>query len=250
MDGFTEEEAAPYAEMPPLEQYILHRLSELRGLISKAVETHQWVGVYPALHGFCTTDLSAFYFDIRKDAIYCDAPSDPTRRAARTVLDILHRALCTWLAPVLVFTAEEAWNARFGEESSIHLEQFFEPDAEWNNPELGVNWDEIRAYRRLVTTELETARRDGTIGASLEASVTLPISQEEAASFTGIDWAELLITSHAEIELLPGETAHGGPQVERAPGQKCARCWKVLPDVGENAEHPALCRRCVSVVSA
>ena len=250
LDGFTPEEAVPYADLPPLEQYILHRLSELRGLISSAVETHQWVGVYPALHGFCTTDLSAFYFDIRKDAIYCDATSDPTRRAARTVLDVLHRALCTWLAPVLVFTAEEAWQARFGEEDSVHLAQFFEPEVEWNDPELGNRWEDIRAYRRLVTTELETARRDGTIGSSLEASVTLPLSQEEAGILGGLDWAELLITSHADTELLPGDTAHGGPQVERAPGHKCARCWKVLPEVGEDAEHPALCRRCIDVVSA
>ena len=250
LDGYTAAEAVPYASMPPLEQYILHRLSELHGLVARAVETHQWVGVYPALHGFCTTDLSAFYFDIRKDAIYCDDTSDLTRRSARTVLDILHRALCTWLAPVLVFTAEEAWQDRFGIEGSVHLEQFFEPDGEWHNAELGAKWDDIRAYRRLVTTELETARRDGTIGSSLEASVTLPMSQEEAEQFGLVDWAELLITSHAEIELLPGETPHGGPQVERAPGEKCARCWKVLPEVGENAEHTHLCRRCVSVVSA
>ncbi|QDH17973.1 isoleucine--tRNA ligase [Swingsia samuiensis] len=250
LDSYTPEEAVSYEDMPPLEQYILHRLTELRALIAEAVETHEWVGVYPALHGFCTTDLSAFYFDIRKDAIYCDAPSDMTRRAARTVLDILQRALCTWLAPVLVFTAEEAWQARFGEETSVHLEPFFEPDAAWNKPELGELWEDIRAYRRIVTTELETARREGIIGSSLEADVTLPFSQEEAEKLGGFDWAELLITSHAEVELLPGETRHGGPTVERAAGHKCARCWKVLPEVGENKEHPALCLRCVNVVSA
>ncbi|GBR48622.1 isoleucine--tRNA ligase [Neokomagataea thailandica] len=249
LEGFAEEEIVPYAELPPLERYILHRLSELHGLIARAVETHQWVGVYPALHGFCTTDLSAFYFDIRKDALYCDAPSDPTRRAVRTVLDVLHRSLCTWLAPVLVFTAEEAWQARFGEESSIHLEGFFEPKAEWHDTALGEAWDHIRAYRRVVTTELETARRDGVIGSSLEAQVTLPLTAEERARFgdTSLDWAELLIAS--QVTLTDAEAEHAVPKVERAAGEKCARCWKVLPEVGEHEEHSALCRRCVSVVA-
>ena len=125
--GFTEAERVPEAEMPELERWVLHRLTELDARIRAAVESYDWTGVYPELHNFCATDLSAFYFDIRKDAIYCDRPDSLRRRAARTVLDHLHRCLTTWLAPVLCFTAEEAWGARFGDDDSVHLQLF--PDA-------------------------------------------------------------------------------------------------------------------------
>ena len=125
--GFTEAERVPVAEMPELERWVLHRLTELDARIRAAVASYDWTGVYPELHNFCAADLSAFYFDIRKDAIYCDRPDSLRRRAARTVLDHLHRCLTTWLAPVLCFTAEEAWGARFGEADSVHLQLF--PDA-------------------------------------------------------------------------------------------------------------------------
>ena len=110
--------------MPELERWVLHRLTELDARIRAAVQSYDWTGVYPELHNFCATDLSAFYFDVRKDAIYCDRPDSLRRRAARTVLDHLHRCLTTWLAPVLCFTAEEAWCARFGEQDSVHLQLF------------------------------------------------------------------------------------------------------------------------------
>ena len=102
--------------MPELERWVLHRLTELDARIRAAVASYDWTGVYPELHNFCAIDLSAFYFDIRKDALYCDRPDSLRRRAARTVLDHLHRCLRTWLAPVLCFTAEEAWGARFGDD--------------------------------------------------------------------------------------------------------------------------------------
>ncbi|WP_367160663.1 isoleucine--tRNA ligase [Kozakia baliensis] len=267
LDGFTPEEAVPYNELPELERYVLHRLFELGGLVNRAVQTHQWVGVYPTLHGFCTTDLSAFYFDVRKDAIYCDAPDSLRRRAARTVLDILHRALCTWLAPVLVFTAEEAWNARFGEAESVHLQPFLEPEEAWLDADLAERWADLRAVRRIVTTELEGARRSGAIGSSLEARITLPLTEKESAAFSNVDWAELAIVSQADVEILtnapsiylneaepetlPGAPeAHGGPLVHQAEGEKCLRCWRVLPEVGTHDQHPGLCLRCVAVVEA
>ena len=115
LDGFAEAERVPVPDMPELERWVLHRLTELDAQLRAAVESYDWTGVYPALHDFCADDLSAFYFDIRKDALYCDRPDSLRRRAARTVLDHLHRCLTTWLAPVLCFTAEEAWCARFGE---------------------------------------------------------------------------------------------------------------------------------------
>ncbi|WP_025841548.1 isoleucine--tRNA ligase [Asaia platycodi] len=266
LDGYTPEEAVPYEQLPELERYILHRLTDLGGLLKQAVHTHQWVGVYPMLHGFCTTDLSAFYFDVRKDALYCDAPSSLRRRAARTVLDILHRALATWLAPVLVFSAEEAWTARFGEESSVHLQHFLEPDPIWHDEALGERWTQIRALRRVITTELEGARRGGVIGSSLEARLTLPLTEQEQVAFGDVDWAELAIVSQADVQLLTNVpslyiddgsdperegvvAAHPGPSVAEADGTKCLRCWRVLPEVGTHAEHLGLCLRCSDVVS-
>ena len=274
LDGFSDAEIVPLSEMPELERWVLHRLSELNLLIARAVETHEWVGVYPALHHFCAADLSAFYFDVRKDALYCDAPDSLRRRAARTVLDHLHRALTCWLAPVLVFTAEEAWTARFGEQTSVHLQDFPAIPADWHDPALAERWIRLRAVRRLITTAIEAARRDGVVGSSLQASLLLTLSESEAASFGDVDWEDLAIVSRAEIAIDPGAAsvfvdatgevagdvttdpgngssggAHPAPTITVAPGEKCARCWRVLEEVGGNAAHPALCLRCASVLA-
>ncbi len=257
LDGFTEAERVPHAEMPELERWVLHRLSEFGTAIGRAVETHQWVGLYPALHGFCAADLSAFYFDVRKDALYCDAPDSLRRRAARTVLDHLHRCLATWLAPVLAFTAEEAWTARFGDVGSVHLEAFPTVPPDWHDPDLGERWVRLRAVRRLVTTAIEAARRDGVVGSSLQASVSLPLSAAEAEEFAAVDWEELAIVSRAVV-VDPGSrtpftegadaAVPGAPAVAAAPGRKCLRCWRVLEEVGQVHAHPALCLRCADVV--
>ena len=137
------------------------------------MESYDWTGVYPELHNFCATDLSAFYFDIRKDAIYCDRPDSLRRRAARTVLDHLHRCLSTWLAPVLCFTAEEAWTARFGEDDSVHLQQFPDLPAGWRDDALaGEMGAGARAIRRWASpSPIETMRQQGPIGSSLQAEV-------------------------------------------------------------------------------
>lgn len=247
LDGFSEDEKLPYEELPSLEKYILHRLTEVHQRIMEAVNTHQWNGVYPLLHGFCNNDLSAFYFDIRKDSIYCDGQDSVTRRASRTVLDYLHRALATWLAPALVFTAEESWQARFGLEESVHLQRFFKSDASWYDPTLSKRWESLRYTRRRVTTALEGARREGSIRGSLDAQVELPLSAEERAYGEGIDWAELCLASY--VHVCDGEE-DAPVGVRPADGEKCARCWRVLSDVGENETHTHLCHRCVSVVEA
>ncbi len=261
LDGFAEAERLPVAEMPELERWVLHRLAELGAMVGRAVRTHEWVGVVPALHAFCAADLSAFYFDVRKDALYCDAPASPRRRAARTVLDHLHRALCCWLAPVLVFTAEEAWTARFGEQDSVHLQAFPEIPPAWHDPALGERWTRLRGVRRLVTTAIEAARRDGIVGSSLQASLELTLSGAESVEFADVDWAELAIVSAAAVAIDPQAASvfaatpadasgpHAAPLVQVATGTKCARCWRVLDEVGEAAAHPALCRRCVAVVA-
>jgi len=237
LDGWSDDERVPDAELPELERWVLHRLSELDARMQRALTDHDWTGVYPELHAFCSSDLSAFYFDVRKDTLYCDAPTLPRRRAVRTVLDHLHRCLTTWLAPVLCFTAEEAWLARFpGEDDSVHLQAFPTVPATWADPALGARWATIREARGTVTTALEAARLTKLIGASLQASVTLP--PELTALVDADAWAELAIVSSAA----PGPAL----EVQRAAGEKCARCWRVLQEVPAPA---ALCRRCTGVVA-
>jgi isoleucyl-tRNA synthetase len=245
--GWTPAEHLPEAEMPELERWVLHRLGELDAQIRGAVESYDWAGVYPALHAFCASDLSAFYFDIRKDALYCDRPDSLRRRAARTVLDHLHRCLSTWLAPVLVFTAEEAWTARFGEESSVHLQDFYDVPAHWQNDTLAAKWERIRDIRRTATVNLEAMRKQERIGSSLQAEVALHFAVDKDPLLDAEEWAEVLIVSKVVFDHPHGP---GQASVRLADGQKCARCWRVLPEVGQRAKHPTLCLRCDDAVES
>jgi isoleucyl-tRNA synthetase len=245
--GFTEDERVAYGDMPELERWVLHRLSELDARIRASVTSYDWTGVYPELHNFCATDLSAFYFDVRKDAIYCDRPDSLRRRASRTVLDHLHRCLTTWLAPVLCFTAEEAWCARFGEADSVHLQLFPNLPAEWRDETLAAKWETIRSVRRRITAAIESERADGQIKSSLQAAVVVPLMSGEDGLLTADEWAEVAIVSKVELD-----PAQGRPsvQVTSAPGEKCARCWRVLEEVGRQPNHPALCARCADAVES
>jgi isoleucyl-tRNA synthetase len=243
LDGFSPAEILPEAEMPALERWVLHRLSELDALVRAAVASHDWAGVYPALHAFCAGDLSAFYFDVRKDALYCDRPDAIRRRAARTVLDHLHRCLTAWLAPVLVFTAEEAWTARFGEADSVHLQDFPTIPAHWRDDALAAQWARIREIRRDVTTQLEAARQAGWLKSSLQAAVSLDLGVADQGLLDAAGWAEVAIVSDVVL-------ATGVSSVIAAPGEKCARCWKVLTEVGHQPGHPTLCARCCDAVEA
>ena len=247
LEGFTPAEAVPFTEHPELERWVLHRLSEFDTRFRRAARDYDWAGLIPDLHGFCNNDLSAFYFDVRKDAIYCDAADAPRRRAARTVLDHLHRCLTTWLAPVLCFTAEEAWLARFpdtatGDASSVHLELWPDISPEWRDDALAERFARIRGIRGVVTTALEGARRDGLIGASLQAEPRLTLAMEDMPLLDAAGWAEICITS--SLDLGAGNPAIS---VAPAPGQKCDRCWRVLPEV---AAATSLCLRCSAVVGA
>ena len=145
--------------MPELDRWVLHRLTELDRRVRAATESYDWNGVYADIHAFCSADLSAFYFDVRKDALYCDRPDSVRRRAARTVLDHLHRCLTIWLAPCLVFTADEAWCARFGEDDSVHLHLYPDLPGEWRDEPLAERWARIRETRRRATTVMEQGRR-------------------------------------------------------------------------------------------
>jgi isoleucyl-tRNA synthetase len=242
LEGFDETEALPTEDLPELERWVLHRLSELDGMVRGAVESHEWTAVYPAIHNFCATDLSAFYFDVRKDALYCDRADSLRRRAARTVLDHLHRCLTAWLAPVLIFTAEEAWQTRFGDATSIHEQQFPTIPAAWRTEALATKWAKVRDVRRLGTTKLEAMRQGGQIGSSLQAEVTLSFPAGEDQLLSAADWADNLIVSTVHFG-----TADGAVTAEAtvAGGEKCARCWRVLPEVHAETK---LCLRCTDAV--
>ena len=247
LDGFDPAEAVSLAEMPELERFVLHRMTELDRRIRSATESYDWTGVYPELHNFCATDLSAFYFDIRKDALYCDRPDSLRRRAARTVLDHLHRALCAWLAPVLCFTADEAWCARFGETDSVHLQLFPTLPADWRDDALAAKWERIRERRRTATVNLEAMRQRGEIGSSLQADVTLFFTPGEDTLASAEDWADILIVPSVTFAAPQADNLAGA---RVADGTKCARCWRVLPEVGHQEGHPTLCARCADAVDS
>jgi isoleucyl-tRNA synthetase len=258
LDGFAESERVPVAGMPPLERWVLHRLAELDSRVREATENFEWTGVFAELHGFCATDLSAFYFDIRKDALYCDRADSLRRRACRTVLDHVFRCLVTWLAPVLVFTAEEAWLARFpGEEESVHLQTFPQIPAEWRDEALAARWQRIREIRRVVTGALERERAEARIGSSLQAAPVLALPEADRSLLDAEAWAEICITSGLTLAEAAPESAFTVEGIEgvavvpaKAPGLKCERCWRVLPEVGSHADHPGLCDRCHDAVTS
>jgi isoleucyl-tRNA synthetase len=222
-------------------------LTEIAEKFAASVQSYDWTGVYPDLHNFCALDLSAFYFDVRKDALYCDRPDSLRRRAARTVLDQLHRYLCTWLAPVLCFTAEEAWCARFGDDTSVHLERFQVPPAEWRDDALATKWETIRAIRRRITVPIEDLRKTNAIGSSLQAAVELPLNAANETLLDEAAWAEIAIVSSVT---LVSDTDESPARVTPASGEKCVRCWRVLPEVGSNPNHPTLCLRCADAVES
>ncbi|MBN8294140.1 isoleucine--tRNA ligase [Rhodobacter sp. NTK016B] len=239
--------------MPELEQLMLHRLAELDAQVRKSYAAFDFQGVFQSLFAFATTDLSAFYFDIRKDALYCDPADSPVRLATLTVMDALFHRLTTWLAPILPFTMEDVWLSRFpGEGESVHLHDFPATPDSWLDPELAARAQKVRAVRRVVTGALEVERRNKTIGASLEAAPSVYLSPELAQIVTNPDtFSTLCITS--AITLTQGEAPEGAFTAEDVPGvgvvfhhaegQKCQRCWKILPDVGTH-KHPGTCARC------
>jgi isoleucyl-tRNA synthetase len=252
----------PVETMPELERWVLHRLAELDRLVRQAVEDFDFHAMFTALHNFCAVDLSAFYFDIRKDRLYCDAADDSPRRAARTVMDRTFDCLVRWLAPIICYTAEEAWLTRHGTEDdqgarrSVHLETFADVPASWHDPALGARWAELRDIRRVATGALELERGAKRIGSSLQAALDLHVPAETAALLHGVDLAELCITSAGTVIAAPPpdgafalpEVPGIGVVVRDAPGDKCERCWRVLPEVGSVPRHADLCRRCAAVV--
>jgi len=248
----------PYAEMPELERYMLARLAELDTLVREGYAAYDFKRIFHALLNFCVNDLSAFYLDIRKDALYCDAYDSVTRRAALTVLDRLFASLTAWLAPMLCFTMEEAWLNRFPDDKgSVHLRQFPDVPDEWRDDALAGKWRNVRLVRRVVTGALEIERKEGRIGSSLEAAPKVYVSDEDLhSSLAGVDLAEIAITSGATLISEEGprdafrlEDVEGVAVVfARAEGAKCARSWKILREVGADPAFPTLSPRDAAAV--
>jgi isoleucyl-tRNA synthetase len=256
LSGFDEKERIAHAQMPELERFMLARLAEIDAIVRKGYENFDFGLVNSTLFNFCTNDLSAFYFEIRKDSLYCDAAASARRRSARTVIDDIFRRIVTWYAPILCFTMEEVWTTRFGMEASVHLNDFIPAPKEWSNPGLITKWSRIRELRRVVTGVMEIARADKTIGASLEAAPILCLTDPaDKALFEGVDLAEIAITSDARIEMVAEisglyfvpDVKNAGAKFAKAEGTKCARCWRVLQETRPDTH---LCNRCTGAVAA
>ena len=232
LDGFTEAERVDVAAMPELERYVLALLGQLDATLKQAVADYDFNTYVRALTDFCNEDLSAFFFDIRKDSLYCDAATDPKRMAYRTVLDTLFHALIRYAAPVIVFTAEEVWGTRYPSEGSVHLLEW--PVVPASTVDLD-RWASLRSLRVSVNETIEPLRREKVLGSGLEAEVTVPADAPDA------DLAELFIT--ASVTRGQGDSV----TVNRTTHHKCGRCWRHLPDVAEDG---SLCGRCDSVVAA
>jgi isoleucyl-tRNA synthetase len=254
--GFEAAETLPAEQMAPLERYILHRLWELDREVRAAYEAYAFQDVSRSVLEFCQTDLSALFFDIRRDALYCDAPASLRRRAARTVMDAAFARITVWLSPLIPFTCEEAWTTRFPGAGSNGLRLFPDTPDAWRNEAEAARWAQVAAVTSVVTGALEIERREKRIGASLEAAPRVWLADPAlAAAFEDLDAAEVLRTSAAELASGEGpseafrlaEVARVAVEPGRAAGCKCARCWRILPEV----EPPKmLCLRCDEAVEA
>ncbi|NCO04155.1 MAG: isoleucine--tRNA ligase [Alphaproteobacteria bacterium] len=259
IDGYTQAEAVALhskedvQKLPELEQWMLNRLAEMDSQIRGFIENYDYGKMAKLLYNFCNEDLSSFYFDIRKDRLYCDAPDSFDRRAARTVMATIFDCLVAWLAPVLSFTTEEAWSHRptgvFEDVDSVHLREFTAVPAIWKNESLTKKWLIISGVRDGVLHTLEQMRTQKKITSSLEAVPHIAFTRKQKEAFSSLtknEIADIFITSEVIIidEVLEDETIMGF----KADGEKCVRCWKVLPEVTQHAEH--LCNRCDHVVHA
>ncbi|PZU48979.1 MAG: isoleucine--tRNA ligase [Sphingomonas sp.] len=243
LQGSNDEEALPVSEMPELERYILSRLAGLDAEIRAALDSHAYARMMAAIFSFVNVDLSAFFFDVRKDSLYCDAGFAPKRRAYRTVLSILFEALNHWLAPVLAFTAEEAHEHRHGDGTSVHHGTYADIPAAWRDEALDAKFERLRNLRALVTQAIEPMRREKVVGSSNEVAVVIHASAEDVALVKSVNFAELCIVAHVDAFASEAE-----PSVAALPSQdvRCARCWRHLPDVSIETD---LCMRCDEVVA-
>ncbi len=242
-----------HKKLPELERLMLHMLAELNTVVREGYAAYDFKRVFQALSNFCIVDLSAFYFDIRKDTLYCEPEDSADRQACLTVLDRILDCLTIWLAPMLCFTAEETWLARHPSDTdSVHYQTAPEIPNTWTDKKLAEKWEGVRTIRKAVTGALELERAAKRIGSSLEAAPVVTIDDPEIAAYLkGIDLAELCITSGAELKVgaIPegafrhDEARHVGVVVALAKGKKCERSWRITEDVGTDKDYPTLSAR-------
>jgi isoleucyl-tRNA synthetase len=250
-----------YARLDEVDRWILARLGRLSARVEKAYAEYQFHVVFHSVHNFCAVDLSAQYLDIVKDRLYTSAPDDARRRAAQTACHDIFDVLVRVMAPILTFTADEAWSHLPGRRSgSVHLELFPEIPWEWRDDRLEQEWERLLEVRREVAKALEHARQQGAIGANLEARVVFASAPEDLPALLGAKrslLAPLFIVSQVGFETAGNPLVHYESQeipgliidVERARGRKCERCWVWSERVGESAEHSTLCERCLPVIT-
>ncbi len=244
INDFSEKEKVVYDEMPELEIWLLNRLYEIDINIRDKTEKYDFHGIFTELHEFCNNDLSAFYFDIRKDCLYCDSFDSIKRKSCRTAMELTFKCLVSWIAPILCFTAEEAWFNFTGDENdSIHLHNYFNVPKIWKNKKVSEKWKKLRQFRSLVTASLEAARNEGKIGGSLSANIKLEVDKSTADLLEGIDVEALFITSSVSIEVkeLPKSIIN----VSASTLKKCQRCWKQILKEKDNKQ---ICDRCDNVL--
>ncbi len=258
LSDYSADEAVAYAELPPLERFILHRLHELDGQVREAYANYRFNEVTRPVLEFCSNELSALYFDIRKDSLYCDRPDALRRRAARTVMDAVFERLTAWLAPLLSFTTEEAWSVRHPDGGSNAMRTIPETPAAWSNPAEAARWGKIVQVLDVVTAALEIERREKRMGSALEADPVVHVSDADLlGAFDGVDPAEVFRTSQATLVAGDGPASafripeRAGVCVEpnRAEGSKCARSWRILPEVGSDPRYPELSLRDADAVA-
>jgi isoleucyl-tRNA synthetase len=258
LDGFTREETLPLDQMPPLERFILHRLWQLDVQVRGAYDTYRFMDVWRPIVDFCTGELSSLYFDIRKDSLYCDRPDAVRRRAARTVLDAIYQRLTIWLSPLAPFTMEEAWTTRYPQGGSNSLRVFPETPDAWRNDAEAARWAKVEQVTRAVTGALEIERREKRIGGALDAAPRVWLRDPQLlAAFEGLDAAEVFRTSQAELQDGDGppeafrspDVANVAVEPLRAQGAKCARSWRILPEVGSDPRYPDLSLRDADAVA-
>ena len=248
------------SEIPELEKWILHRLSEIDTLVKKDYMKYSFQTVFQNIFHFCTTDLSAFYFDIRKDILYCENKKSPLREPVIRVLDEIFNRLITWLAPILVFTTEEVWLERYpGKKSSVHLLEMPDTPKNWLNPHLNSKWLNVKKVRRVVTGAIEVERKNKNIGSSLEACPTVYIDNKLLFSdINSLNFSDICITSDIKLKqnscesnsFKLDEVDNVSVVINKASGVKCERCWKITKITNEQKNQAFLCNRCDEVVNS
>ncbi len=251
LNDFTKEEPIDESEFPELEKYLLHRLWEVDQVVQKCVSTFNFHLMFTTLLNFCSSDLSAFYFDIRKDTIYCDSKESVQRRSNRTLLNIIFNHLVRWFAPSISFTSEEAWKA-MGNKESIHLQDFLQCKNEYEDNQLNEKWSLIKNIRKVATGAIEKIREEKIIRSSLEAHIDIFVSAESYKKLEKVTFDEITITSSFSLYVIDEKSK--GFSIEdisdvivkasKVSGEKCQRCWKYEAKLINDE----VCNRCNTVI--